>query len=178
MADHLPHFGLDYMRTNLGQIKAYCLTFVQHLSNHQIPWSRGRYKMNMCLDKLRTNLGLMSQYCPLFVQLQGDQVKNGKMIKSLLCPVFVLTIFHGLRGPNEDKIGTFFRPMRTKTSPDQDKTENWKTGSRQKWDRGQKWDKCETKVGQKWDKIRTMDKSETKVSSCNCQPAPKGDFPR
>ena len=66
----------------------------------------------------------LSQNCPLFVQLQGDQVENGKMIKFKLCPVFVLSIFHGLRGPNEDKSGTFFRPMRTKTSPDQDKTEN------------------------------------------------------
>ena len=80
--------------------------------------------MNRCLDKKGTNLGLVSQYCPLFVQLQGHQVENGKMIKSQLCPVFVLTIFHGLRGPNEDKSGTFLRPMRTKTSPDQDKTEN------------------------------------------------------
>ena len=80
--------------------------------------------MHRYLDKKGTNLGLVSQYCPLFVQLQGDQVENGKMIKSQLCPVFVLTIFHGLRGPNEDKSGTFLRPMRTKTSPDQDKTEN------------------------------------------------------
>ena len=51
----------------------------------------------------------------------------------------------------------------TKTSPDQDKTESRKTQTRQKWDRGQRWDKCETKVGQKQDKKWTMDKSETKV---------------
>ena len=51
----------------------------------------------------------------------------------------------------------------TKTSPDQDKTENLKTQTRQKWDSGQKWDTCETKVGQNEDKMRTVDKNETKV---------------
>ena len=51
----------------------------------------------------------------------------------------------------------------TKTSPDQDKTENLKTQTRQKWDSGQKWDTCETKVGQNQDKMRTVDKNETKV---------------
>ena len=67
------------------------------------------------------------------------------MIQSYPCPVFVLAICRS----NEDKSGTDLRPMMTKTSPDQDKTENLKTQTRQKWDRGQKWDKCETKVGQK-----------------------------
>ena len=67
------------------------------------------------------------------------------MIQSYPCPVFVLAICRS----NEDKIGTDLRPMMTKASPDQDKTENLKTQTRQKWDRGQKWDKCETKVGQK-----------------------------
>ena len=51
----------------------------------------------------------------------------------------------------------------TKTSPDQDKTENLKTQTRQKWDSGQKRDTFETKVGQNWDKMRTVDKNETKV---------------
>ena len=86
----------------------------------------------------------MSQYCPLFVQLQGDQVENGKMIHSQLCLAFVLTICHRLRGPNEDKSGTLLSSMMTKTSPDQDKSENLKTGTRQKWDRGQKWDTTKT----------------------------------
>ena len=53
--------------------------------------------------------------------------------------------------------------MMTKTSPDQDKTENLKTQTRQKWDSGQKRDTFETKVGQNWDKMRTVDKNETKV---------------
>ena len=51
----------------------------------------------------------------------------------------------------------------TKTSPHQDKTENLKTQTRQKWDSGQKSDTFETKVGQNWDKMRTVDKNETKV---------------
>ena len=51
----------------------------------------------------------------------------------------------------------------TKTSPDQDKSENLKTQTRQKWDRGQKWDIYKTVMGQKWDKMRTVDKNETKV---------------
>ena len=119
--------------------------------------------MNMCLDKQKTNLGLMSQYCPLFVQLQGDQVEKGKIIQSQLCPIFVLTICHGLRGPNEDKSGTFLRPKKTKTSPDQDKTEFMKTGTGQKWDRGQKWDKMQTETGQEQDKMWTVDKNEAKV---------------
>ena len=54
-------------------------------------------------------------------------------------------------------------PMMTKTSPDQDKTENLKTQTRQKWDSGQKSDTFETKVGQNWDKMRTVDKNETKT---------------
>ena len=89
----------------------------------------------------------LSFICP--GTLQGDQVEKGKMIQSYLCPVFVLAICHGLRGSNEDKSRTVLRPMMSKTSPDQDKTENLKTKTRQKRDRGQKWDKCETKVGQK-----------------------------
>ena len=53
--------------------------------------------------------------------------------------------------------------MKTKTSPDQDKSENLKTQMRRKWDRGQKWDIYETIMGQEWDKMRTVDKNETKV---------------
>ena len=55
------------------------------------------------------------------------------------------------------------RPRRTKSSPEQDKTENLKTERRQKWDTGQKWDKIETETGQKQDKMWTVDKNETKV---------------
>ena len=53
--------------------------------------------------------------------------------------------------------------MMTKSSPEQDKTENLKTEMRQKWDTGQKWDKMETETGQTQDKIWTVDKNETKV---------------
>ena len=86
----------------------------------------------------------LSQYCPLFVQLQGDQVENGKMVQSYLCSVFVLAINQRLRGSNVDKSGTVLRPMMTKTSQEQDKTENLKTETRQKWDIGQEWDIIET----------------------------------
>ena len=108
-------------------------------------------------------MGQVSNFCPIFVPLQGDQVENGKMIQFYFCPVFVLTICHGLIGPNGDKSGTILRPMMTKSSPEQDKTENLKTEMRQKWDTGQKWDKMETETGQKQDKIWTVDKNETKV---------------
>ena len=37
--------------------------------------------------------------------------------------------------------------MMTKTSEEQDKTENLKTETRQKWDIGQKWDIIETETG-------------------------------
>ena len=93
-------------------------------------------------------MGQVSNFCPIFVPLQGDQVENGNMIQFYFCLVFVHTICHGRRGPNGDKSGTILRPMRTKSSPEQDKTENLKTEMRQKWDIGQEWDKCETKVGQ------------------------------
>ena len=108
-------------------------------------------------------MGQVSNFCPIFVPLQGDQVENGKMIQFHFCPVFVLTICDGLRGPNGDKSGTILRPMMTKSSPEQDKTENLKTERRQKWDTGQKWDKIVTETGQKQDKIWTVDKNETKV---------------
>ena len=108
-------------------------------------------------------MGQVSNFCPIFVPLQGDQVENGKMIQFHFCPVFVLTICHGLIGPNGDKSGTILRPMMTKSSPEQDKTENLKTEIRQKWDTGQKLDKMETETGQKQDKIWTVDKNETKV---------------
>ena len=71
------------------------------------------------------------------------------MIQFYFCPVFVHTICHGERGPNGDKSGTILRPMMTKSSPEQDKTENLKTEMRQKWDRGQKRDINETETGQK-----------------------------
>ena len=51
----------------------------------------------------------------------------------------------------------------TKSSPEQDKTENLRTERRQKWDRGQKWDKMQTETGQEQDKMWTVDKNETKV---------------
>ena len=63
--------------------------------------------MHRYLDKKGTNLGLVSQYCPIFVQLQGDQVENGKMFKSQLCPVFVLTIFMDSGDQRRTKVGHF-----------------------------------------------------------------------
>ena len=95
------------------------------------------------MDNVGTPSLNLSSICP--GTLQCDKVENGKMVQSYLCPVFVLAIFWS----NEDKSGTVLRPLMTKTSPDQDKTENLKTQIRQKLDRGQKWDKCETNVGQK-----------------------------
>ena len=50
-----------------------------------------------------------------------------------------------------------------KTSEEQDKTENLKTETRQKWDIGQKWDIIETETGQNQDKMGTVDKNETKT---------------
>ena len=86
---------------------------------------------------------------PSFSLNLTDSLKNNfycrKIIQTRNCPEFVLDP----RGQNEDKTGTVFSPMMTKTRRDQDKTENLKTQTRQKWDRGQKWNKCETKVGQK-----------------------------
>ena len=95
------------------------------------------------MDNIGTPVLNLSSFCP--GTLQGDKVENGKIVQSYLCLVFVLAICRS----NEDKSGTILRPMMTKTSPDQDKTENLKTETRHKWDKGQKWDKCETKVGQK-----------------------------
>ena len=68
------------------------------------------------------------------------------MIQFYICPVFVLTIFHGLRGPNGDKSGTILRPMMTKSSPKPDKTENLKTETIQKGHIGQKRDINETEA--------------------------------
>ena len=51
----------------------------------------------------------------------------------------------------------------TKSSPEQDKSEKLKTEMRQKWDRGQGWDKIETETEQKQDKMWTVDKNETKI---------------
>ena len=59
-------------------------------------------------------------------------------------PKLVQYLSHWLRGSNEDKSGTVLRPMMTKTSQEQDKTENLKTETRQKWDIGQEWDIIET----------------------------------
>ena len=54
-------------------------------------------------------------------------------------------------GSDEDKSGTFLRPMMTKSRPKQDTTENLKTEIRQKGDIGQKQDIIETEAGQNVD---------------------------
>ena len=95
------------------------------------------------MDNIGTPVLNLSSFCP--GTLQGDKVENGKIVQSYPCPVFVLAICRS----NEDKSGTILRPMMTKSSPEQDKTENLKTEMRQKWDRGQKRDINETETGQK-----------------------------
>ena len=80
--------------------------------------------MHRYLDKTGTNLGLVSQYCPHFVHLQGDQVENGKNDSPSFVQYLSSPFFMDSGDQRRTKVRHFFRPMRTKTSPDQDKTEN------------------------------------------------------
>ena len=100
----------------------------------------------------------VSTRCPIFVQLQGDQVFCGKIMKSDICPGFVLQLFHGFRSNVGDKCWTK-AAKRVNIGCNEDKIWVFKPNPSQILSK----DKIKTRVRHLLDIFLVLDKTWTKI---------------